>query len=292
VHHGPRHGEKEYVNVIDLTGKTALVTGGGKGIGRGITLVLAQQGANVAVGDIDTDSAEKTVGEIQAIGREGIAVQLDVTSQTSADEAVSMILERWGHLDILVNNAGIGRLAGHAGVGPDDDWEKNWDAVLDINVKGVMHCTKAVVGHFMEREYGKIINIASGAGRGPIGWGPPTGSSGVGSPYGPSKAAVINYTRYVAAGLGRSNINVNAICPGRVWTAFHELAISERQRTDPVLARKDLNEIFAQTAGDQIPLGREQAPEEIGKLTAFLASEDACSITGQSIHVDGGERMA
>jgi NAD(P)-dependent dehydrogenase (short-subunit alcohol dehydrogenase family) len=216
---------------------------------------------------------------------------LDVTSQASANEAVTEIIKKWGHLDILVNNAGIGRLAGHAGAGPDDDWEKNWNAVLDINVKGVMHCTRAVVNHFMERKYGKIINTASGAGRGPIVWGA-TGSTGMGSPYGPSKAAVINYTQYVASSLGPYNINVNAICPGRVWTAFHELAISERQNRDLSLAGKDPYEIFTQNVEDLIPLGREQTPEEIGKLVAFLASDDASSITGQSIHIDGGQRMA
>ncbi len=171
----------------------------------------------------------------------------------------------------------------------DDDWEENWETVLEINVQGVMRCTKAVLGHFMERKYGKIINTASGAGRGPIWQGPST--AGMGNPYGPSKAAVINYTQYLASSLGPHNINVNAICPGRVWTAFHELALSERKSKDAALAEKDSYELFTESVKKVTPLGREQTPAEIGSLVAFLASDDASSITGQSIHIDGGQRM-
>lgn len=277
--------------LADLSGKTALVTGGGQGIGRGIVLKLAEQGADVAIADINDEGATAVVAEVQTLGRKSFAVHIDVTDKASVEKAVTDVIAGFGHLGILVNNAGIGRVAGKAGGSLDDDWEENWPTVMDINVQGVMRCTKAVLGHFIARNYGKIINTSSGAGRGPILWGPPS-AAGFGSPYGPSKAAVINYTQYLASSLGPHNINVNAICPGRVWTAFHDTAIAERQRNDPSLAGKDPQEIFDQNVAEMIPLGRAQTPEEIGNLVAFLVSDDASSITGQSIHIDGGQRMA
>ena len=278
--------------IADLTGKNALVTGGGQGIGRGIALKLAEQGANVAIADINEAGAKVVVDEIKALGRECLAVHIDVTENESVSTAIGNVISEFGHLDILINNAGIGRVEGKAGGGLDEDWEENWNTVMDINVQGVMRCTKAVVGHFMERKYGKIVNTASGAGRGPIWWGAPSGAPGYANAYGPSKAAVINYTQYCAATLGPHNINVNAICPGRVWTAFHDVAISERMRHDPSLAGSDPYEVFNEDVANLIPLARSQTPEEIGILVAFLVSDDASSITGQSIHIDGGQRMA
>ena len=278
--------------IADLTDKTALVTGGGQGIGRGISLKLAEQGADVAIADINEIGTAAVVEEVKALGRKSFAVHMDMTDNASVVKGTDDVIAEFGHLDILVNNAGIGRVAGKSGGGLDEDWEENWETVLDINVQGVMRCTKAVLGHFIERKYGKIVNTSSGAGRGPIWWGPPSGAAGFANPYGPSKAAVINYTQYCAATLGRHNINVNAICPGRVWTAFHDLAITERMRSDQSLAGSAPQDVFDQDVDDLIPLGRSQTPEEIGILVAFLVSDDASSITGQSIHIDGGQRMA
>ena len=278
--------------IADLTGKNALVTGGGQGIGRGIALKLAEQGADVAIADINNEGATDVVSEIKTTGRKSFSVNLDVTDFDSVSSAVASVIKEFGHLDILINNAGIGRVEGKAGGGLDEDWEENWNTVMDINVQGVMRCTKAVVGHFIERKYGKIINTASGAGRGPIWWGPPSGAPGYANAYGPSKAAVINYTQYCAATLGPHNINVNAICPGRVWTKFHDVAISERMRSDASLAGANPQDVFNEDVTNLIPLARSQTPEEIGILVAFLVSDDASSITGQSIHIDGGQRMA
>ncbi len=278
--------------IADLTGKNALVTGGGQGIGRGIAFKLAEQGADVAIADINESGAAEVVDEIRAMGRKSFAVRIDVTDNASVSSAIGGVIAEFGHLDILINNAGIGRVEGKAGGGLDEDWEENWNTVMDINVQGVMRCTKAVVGHFMDRKYGKIINTASGAGRGPIWWGPPSGAPGYANAYGPSKAAVINYTQYCAATLGLHNINVNAICPGRVWTKFHDVAISERMRSDPSLAGSEPQDVFNEDVANLIPLARSQTPEEIGILVAFLVSDDASSITGQSIHIDGGQRMA
>lgn len=157
--------------IADLTGKNALVTGGGQGIGRGIALKLAEQGADVAIADINDEGATAVVDEIKALGRNSFSVRIDVTDNASVSSAISGVIAEFGHLDILINNAGIGRVEGKAGGGLDEDWEENWNTVMDINAQGVMRCTKAVVGHFMERKYGKIINTASGAGAGRFGGG-------------------------------------------------------------------------------------------------------------------------
>lgn len=267
--------------LADLSGRVALVTGGGQGIGRAICLALADQGADVAIGDIKLETAGRVAREIQAKGRNALAVRLDVTSQDSANAAVAEVIRAWGHLDILVNNAGVSSAPGVATA--KEDREEDWDVCFNVNVKGVMHCCKAVMPHFMERRYGKIINLASVAGRGPR----------PGSPhYAASKAAVISYTKGLAAKLAPYNVNVNGICPGRVWTAFHEELMKERQRLgDPALQGKDLHQVFIESLKSVTPLGREQTPEDIGKLAAFLASEDARNITGQSIQVDGGMEM-
>jgi NAD(P)-dependent dehydrogenase (short-subunit alcohol dehydrogenase family) len=269
--------------LADLSSKTALVTGGSQGIGRGIVLKLAEQGAEVAIADLNDENGAALVAEIETIGRKGCAVHLDVTDKVSVEKAIADVISCFGHLDILVNNAGIGRVPGKAGSDLTDDWEENWKIVLDINLHGVMRCSKAVLPHLIERNYGKIINIASGAGRGPIWWGPAKGPGSMASPYGPSKAAVINYTQYLATSVASHNINVNAICPGQVWTEF--------QGMDPANPNGEAHDNFIQKSKDVIPLGRAQTTDEIGKLVAFLASDDACSITGQSIHIDGGQRM-
>ena len=128
--------------IADLTGKNALVTGGGQGIGRGIALKLAEQGADVAIADINDEGATAVVDEIQVLGRKSFAVRLDVTDNASVSSAIGGVIAEFGHLDILINNAGIGRVEGKAGGGLDEDWEENWNTVMDINVQGVMRCTK------------------------------------------------------------------------------------------------------------------------------------------------------
>jgi NAD(P)-dependent dehydrogenase (short-subunit alcohol dehydrogenase family) len=266
--------------IADLTGKTALVTGGGQGIGRGISLILAAQGADVAIGDVNVENASNVSQEVTALNTRGMALRLDVTSQASANEAVSRIIEEWGHLDILVNNAGVD---GAPGMGDGDEREEDWDVTFNINVKGVVHCANAVEPHFTQRRYGKVINIASVAGRAPR----PTGSH-----YAASKAAVISYTRSLAARWAPHDVNVNGIAPGRVWTPFHQGKMAVRQRRgDPALASREPHDVFVEDLKDVTPLGRGQTPEDIGKLAAFLASDDAGNITGQTIGLDGGMVM-
>ena len=258
----------------DLTGKTALVTGAGSGIGRGIAMVLAEQGASVAITDVNEEWASQVAAEIS--GARTVTIPLDVTDQGSADRAVRSVISEWGGLDILVNNAGVSSAPNRK---QGEEREEDWDVTFAINVKGVMHCCNAAIPHMRERNYGKIVNIGSQAGHSP---------RRSGGAYAVSKAAVLRYTKGLANTLAPHNINVNAICPGAVWTRFQEAGALSRQRADPSLASKDLEQIFLDQYEGVIPLGRPQSPEDIGKMAAFLVSEDARNVTGQCIHVDGG----
>ena len=258
----------------DLTGKTALVTGAGSGIGRGIAMVLAEQGASVAITDVISERASEVAAEMT--DARTMTISLDVTDQESADKAVHSVISEWGALDILINNAGVASASIRRNV---VEQEEDWDATFAVNVKGVMHCCNAAIPHMSERSYGKIINIASMAGHSP---------RRAGGAYGVSKAAVLRYTKGLADTLAAHNINVNAICPGAVWTRFQESGALSRQQADPSLAGIDPEQIFRDRYEPVIPLGRPQSPEDIGKTAAFLASEDARNITGQCIHVDGG----
>ena len=258
----------------DLTGKTALVTGAGSGIGRGITRMLAAQNASVAVTDIDEQSAVRVSEEIA--GTRTMALHLDVTDQASVDRVFGNVLAEWGVLDILVCNAGVSSAPNRV---IDQDREEDWDVTFAINVRGVVRCCESAIPHMRERNYGKIINIASIAGH--------AARRTVGA-YTASKAAVLRYTKGLAQSLGPHNINVNAICPGAVWTRFQELNALARQRQELSPADLAPEEIFIREYESLIPLARPQTPEDIGKMAAFLASEDARNVTGQCIHVDGG----
>ncbi len=257
----------------DLTGKTALVTGAGSGIGRGIALMLAAQNASVAVTDVDEARASEVADEISGTT---MARQLDVTDAAAAQRLTESIISTWGALDILVNNAGVGA-APNRTLGADR--EEDWDVTFAINVKGTVHCCDAAIPHMRERRSGKIITIASMAGH--------AGRRSTGA-YAASKAAVLRYSKGLAATLAPDNINVNVICPGAVWTRFQEAGALARQRRDPSLAGQDPERIFHDQYLPNIPLGRAQTPEDIGKMAAFLASEDARNVTGECIHVDGG----
>lgn len=266
--------------LADLSGKTALVTGGSQGIGRGIVLKLAEQGADVAIADINEAGASKVVEEVKALGRKSFAVHMDVTDKASVEKGVKDVIGGFGHLDILVNNAGVAGAPGSTGTAwRDEDWDFTWK----VNVKGLMWVTEAVAPHFKERKYGKIINIASVAGR--IARYPT-------AYYGTTKTSVILYTKACAAEWAPYNINVNGICPGRLWTHFWQDWMGNREKQgDPALEGKTTEEAFMEAARASIPLGRPQTPEDMGALAAFLCSEDAKNITGQSIQVDGGQVM-
>ena len=263
----------------DLRDRTALVTGGASGIGRGICLALAEQGASVAVADINLEGAETVVAEVANEGVRTLATAVDVTNKKSIEEMVTQVMDRWGQLDILVNDAGV--------IGAPDWWkrdentEEDWQYSFDVNMKGVALATEVSSVYMKERKFGKVINISSIAAL-------------RGSPeyphYNASKAAVVSYTQSAAIQLGPFNINVNAVCPGLLWTPMWELISYRHSRsaTDSSLHGLSQREVFDKIVSDSTPLGREQTPRDIGKLTVFLASEDALNITGQAFIVDGG----
>jgi meso-butanediol dehydrogenase/(S,S)-butanediol dehydrogenase/diacetyl reductase len=262
--------------VADLSGKTAIVTGGGRGIGRGIVLALAEAGADVAIAEIDLESAESTAKEVEALGRRALVVRMDVADPRSVGEGVGRALERFGGIDILVNNAGVVQDRS----GPDVTAE-DFERCYDVNVKGVWHLTSELVPHFRERGGGKIVNIASIAGRKGNAWL---------TPYCASKAAAISLTQSYAAALGPHNINVNAVCPGLLWTPMWRKleGIARGDTTAEVVDERAVFDAFLQS---NCPLQREQTPEDIGHAVVFLASEGARNITGQALNVDGGIEM-
>ncbi len=265
---------------MDVSGKVAIVTGGGRGIGRGIALVLARHGADVAVGDLNVKDAEAVAAEVAALGRRSLALYLDVTRQESVDGFVAEVAAHWGRIDILVNNAGV--IAAPGWEQRERSSEEDWDLIYEVNVKGIARVTDAVARHMKEARYGKIVNISSGAGR--------QGNPG-NPPYGVSKAGVISLTQACALELAPYNINVNAICPGLLWTPMWE-RIAYRRSISPENAQGlTPRQLFERTVEERVPLKREQTPEDIGNLAAFLASDYARNITGQAINVNGGSRM-
>jgi NAD(P)-dependent dehydrogenase (short-subunit alcohol dehydrogenase family) len=256
-----------------LEGKVALVTGGGRGIGKGIVEVLSREGARVAVADINFGNAARAASAIEEQGRRAIALELDVTKAEQATQAVAQVIEVFGQLDILVNNAGV--LGEH---GTRDITLEDWQMVLDVNLKSIWIMSRAAIPHFRERGGGKIVNIASIAGR----------HGGQLHPhYSASKAGVINLTQSLAMELGPRNINVNAVCPGLVRTDMMtnlEGMVADMRRQP----RGDGEGFVPGFIAASCPLRREQTPEDIGHAVAFFASEEARNITGQALNVDGG----
>ena len=271
-----------------LSGMSALVTGGGRGIGRGISSVLAERGASVCVSDLDEVGAQETAEAIRNNGGAALSIKGDVTNMESMSDNVDAAIAEYGKLDICVANAGV---LGGAGINERKDYvPQDWDMTWDVNVRGVVNTTDAVSEHMKARMYGKIVIIASHGGREPRGV-PDTGRGNAQGPYMVSKAAAIQWTHYLAMQLGGFNINVNAVCPGRLWTPMWQAIAENHQQLNPDLADYTPREIFDMQVKTSMPLGREQTPEDIGKAVAFLASEDAAQITGQALNVNGGAIM-
>jgi NAD(P)-dependent dehydrogenase (short-subunit alcohol dehydrogenase family) len=268
--------------MIDLTGKVAVVTGAAGGIGTGICRVLAGQGAAIVVADADGPAADSAARDLASTGTEVAPFVADVTDRTSVERMVAGALERFGRIDILVNNAGVVGAAGwwERTASSDEDWE----AALSVNLRGTIIASEAVAPHMRERRSGKIVNIASIAAR----------RGGKDMPqYYASKAAVLSWTQSLATQLAPFNVNVNAICPGLLWTPMWEAIAKARTKGgyEPGWEGLSGREAFDKAVESWIPLGREQTPEEVGKLVAFLVSEDASNITGQAINLDGGRYM-
>jgi 3-oxoacyl-[acyl-carrier protein] reductase len=245
-----------------LQGKVALVTGASRGIGRAIALELARQGANVAVNYAGSEAkAYEVVEEIKKMGKEAVAIQADVSSAEAVERMVKTVLEQFSRIDILVNNAGITR----------DNLlmrmkEEEWDQVINTNLKGVFHCIKAVTRPMMKQRYGRIVNIASIVGI--------SGNPGQAN-YVAAKAGVIGLTKTAARELASRNITVNAVAPGFITTDMTD-SLSDELRAEML---------------KQIPLARFGEPEDVAKVVAFLVSDAASYMTGQTLHVDGGMVM-
>ncbi len=259
-----------------LGGKVAVVTGGGSGIGRGIVLAMAREGADVAIPDIQATNAEKVAAEVKALGRKSIAMKTDVTSSADVQAAFDRILEAMGKIDILVNNAGM---AAPPGMPFTNNTEDDWDRAFAVNTKSVFLTCKVVAPYFIERKAGRIINIASIAG--------PLASLTM-PPYSVAKQGVITFTRVVAKELAPHGVTANAICPGVLYTAFWEKLAAHIAATNPAFAGMSPREVFEQRVKEIVPMKCEQTPEDIGNAAVFLASDEARYITGQALNVDGG----
>jgi meso-butanediol dehydrogenase/(S,S)-butanediol dehydrogenase/diacetyl reductase len=259
-----------------LAGKVAVVTGGGSGIGRGIVLALAREGADVAIPDIQVLNAEKVAGEVKALGRKVIAMKTDVTSAADVKAMVDRTRDLLGKIDILVNNAGM---AAPPGMPFTNNTEEDWDRAFTVNTKSVFLTSKAVAPYFIERKAGRIVNIASIAG--PL--------AAVTMPaYSVAKQGVITFTRVVAKELAPHRITVNAICPGVLWTEFWQKLAAHIAETNPAFKGMSARQVFDKRVADVIPMKVEQEPEDIGAAAVFLASDEARYITGQALMVDGG----
>ena len=262
-----------------LAGKVAIVTGGAQGIGRGIVLCMAREGADIAIADLKVDGAKRVVDEVTALGRKAIAVKTDVTKQADFEALYETVKRDLGKIDILVNNAGTACQPGNPFT---NNVESDWDQVWAVNVKSIFFACKAIAPYFIERKSGKIVNIASIAG---------TMNSPNMPPYSVSKMGVVTFTKVVAKEMAQHNVNVNAICPGILWTQFWQETAERLIKAGGPFAGMAPREVFENRVNANIPMKREQTPEDIGNAAVFLASDEARNITGQALHVDGGVVM-
>jgi len=262
----------------DFKDKVAMITGSAGGLGKETALCFALAGAKVAICDVKVEQGKKTADEIVAKGGDAVFMPVDVSKEASVADAVNGVVDRFGGMHILVNSAGV---TGRGFRGFIKINLSEWDLTYQVNVKGTVSCCRAVYPFFKNQRSGKIINVASIAGRMPT----------VGLiHYAASKAAVINFTQSLAAELAPYNINVNAVCPGWIWTPIYNesedlVRLAEKQGITP-------REAFLQMVKARCPLQREQSEEDIANTILFLASEAAKNITGQSINVDGGAVMS
>jgi 2-hydroxycyclohexanecarboxyl-CoA dehydrogenase len=247
-----------------LPGKVAIVTGAASGLGRGIAQAMAREGARVAVVDLNEAGAKETVEAIAKGGGEAGAWRADISDKARIDAVVGEVIARWGTVHILVNNAGLDK------VGPFvESPEVDWDLILRVNLKGPIVCTRAVLDVMAKQGYGKIVNIASDAGR--------VGSTGE-AVYSAAKGGIIAFTKTIAREMARHRINVNCICPGPSDTPlFADVAAG--------------NPKLAESLKRVIPFGRLGTPEDLAPAVVFFASDESGFVTGQTLSVSGGLTM-
>ena len=262
-----------------LKDKVAIVTGGAMGIGRGIVLCMAREGADVAIADLDPEAGARVADEVQALGRKTLVVRTDVTQEADFAALFDRVRKEFGKIDVLVNNAGQ---SSRIGLPFTNNVEADWDQVWAVNVKSIFFACKGIAPYFIERRAGKIINIASIAG---------TMNSPNLPPYSVSKMGVVTFTKIVAKDLAAHGINVNAICPGILYTRFWQETAARMAAAGGAYAGMTPRQVFESRVNALVPLKREQTPEDIGWAAVFLASDDARNVTGQVLHVDGGVVM-
>ena len=245
-----------------LKDKVALITGGARGIGQAIAVTFAREGADIVVADVNLEIAQKTALEIEGLGRKALALEMDVTNYEKVEEGINKILDKMGKVDILVNNAGITK----------DNLllrmsQADWDAVINVNLKGTFNCIKAVTRPMIKQRSGRIISIASIIGL--------MGNPGQAN-YAASKAGIIALTKTVAKELASRNINANAVAPGFIQTEM----------------TAKLPEDIKKKMLEAIPLAKLGTPQDVANTCLFLASDESSYITGQVITIDGGMVMA
>lgn len=249
--------------MFDLTGKVALVTGAKQGMGKSHAMILASQGAKVALTDINQEECEAVAGEIRKNGGESLAFKMDVTDAAEIDRVFKEVIKQWGKLDILINNAGV--------FFPKPSLElteREWDKLIDINLKGQFLCAKRAAQEMAKNKWGRIINISSVA-SGQVG----VGIAG-GAHYTASKGGVIGMTETLAVEFAPLGINVNSIGPGIIDTPMVDSAQIPKEAMDAMLAA--------------VPLKRKGRPEEVSAMVVFLASNESSYVTGATFYVDGG----
>ncbi len=253
--------------ILPLAGKTAVVTGGARGIGKGIVLELARAGADVLIADLLEDAMQSTAAEVQALGRRALARRVDVTDAAQVQAMVDQAVSELGGLDILVNCAGVISIHPVAELS-----ERDWDFVMDVNAKGTFLGCRAALGPMRAQRSGRIVNVASIAGK--------EGFPNL-AHYSASKFAVVGFTNALAKEVAQEGITVNAICPGIVrtymWDRLSDEWKNEGESVEDSWARHQLT---------LIPQGRAQTPQDMGRLALFFATMD--NVTGQSVNVDGG----
>jgi len=259
---------------MDLTEKTAIVTGGARGIGRGIALELAKAGANIVVADLPAvaDDAAETCKRVEGEGRKALFVQTNVREFADCQAMAQAAVDTFGGVDILVNNAGVVHVAAVAMME-----ESDWDRVIGVNLTGMFLASKACIPHLVQRDAGRIVNLSSMAGK--------KGAPGL-AHYCTTKFGVIGFTQSLALELAGANVTVNAICPGEVDSAMWRDVLLPALGGQGEEAQQAAFDRFIK---DRVPLGRPQSVEDIGQAAVFLCQAD--NITGESINVTGGSEI-